>query len=64
MTVILMPSASKRPASRGMRDYVSLTSNMTLMETQNNAFAFVNIRGALAADPEWIQSSPLWWMAP
>jgi iron complex outermembrane receptor protein len=28
-----------------MRDYVSLTSNMTLMETQNNAFAFVNIRG-------------------
>jgi iron complex outermembrane receptor protein len=30
---------------RTMRDYVSLTSNMTLMETQNNAFAFVNIRG-------------------
>ena len=30
-----------------MRDYVSLTSNMTLMETQNNAFAFVNIRGGL-----------------
>jgi len=28
-----------------MRDYVNLTSNMTLMETQNNAFAFVNIRG-------------------
>ena len=28
-----------------MRDYVGLTSNMTLMETQNNAFAFVNIRG-------------------
>jgi iron complex outermembrane receptor protein len=28
-----------------MRDYVSLTSNMTLMETQNNAFTFVNIRG-------------------
>ncbi|HEY7672841.1 MAG TPA: TonB-dependent receptor [Gammaproteobacteria bacterium] len=28
-----------------MRDYVSLTSNMTLMETQNNAFAFVNVRG-------------------
>ena len=28
-----------------MRDYVSLTSNMTLMETQNQAFAFVNIRG-------------------
>ncbi len=28
-----------------MRDYVHLTSNMTLMETQNNAFAFVNIRG-------------------
>ena len=30
---------------QSMRDYVSLTSNMTLMETQNNAFAFVNIRG-------------------
>src|SRR5215471_1613525 len=28
-----------------MRDYVNLTSNMTLMETQNTAFAFVNIRG-------------------
>jgi iron complex outermembrane receptor protein len=28
-----------------MRDYVSLTSNMTLMETQNQAFTFVNIRG-------------------
>jgi iron complex outermembrane receptor protein len=28
-----------------MRDYVSLTSNMTLMETQNNAFAFINVRG-------------------
>ena len=30
---------------QSMRDYVNLTSNMTLMETQNNAFAFVNIRG-------------------
>jgi iron complex outermembrane receptor protein len=30
---------------QSMRDYVGLTSNMTLMETQNNAFAFVNIRG-------------------
>jgi iron complex outermembrane recepter protein len=30
---------------QSMRDYVQLTSNMTLMETQNNAFAFVNIRG-------------------
>jgi iron complex outermembrane receptor protein len=28
-----------------MRDYVGLTSNLTLQETQNNAFAFVNIRG-------------------
>lgn len=32
------------------RDHVSLTSNVTLMETQNNAFAFVNIR--LVADQE------------
>jgi iron complex outermembrane receptor protein len=30
---------------QNMRDYVQLTSNMTLMETQNNAFTFVNIRG-------------------
>jgi iron complex outermembrane receptor protein len=30
---------------QSMRDYVQLTSNMTLMETQNNAFTFVNIRG-------------------
>ena len=30
---------------RTMRDYVSRTTNMTLMETQNNAFTFVNIRG-------------------
>ena len=30
---------------QSMRDYVNLTSNMTLMETQNKAFAFVNIRG-------------------
>jgi iron complex outermembrane receptor protein len=30
---------------QSMRDYVNLTSNMTLMETQNNGFAFVNIRG-------------------
>ena len=35
----------ERARIQSMRDYVNLTSNMTLMETQNNAFAFVNIRG-------------------
>lgn len=29
----------------GMRDYVGLSSNVTLVETQNTGFAFVNIRG-------------------
>ena len=29
----------------GMRDYVGLTANVNLQETQNSGFAFVNIRG-------------------
>ena len=28
-----------------MRDYIGLSSNITLVETQNSSFAFVNIRG-------------------
>jgi iron complex outermembrane receptor protein len=30
---------------KSMRDFVGLTTNMTLVETQNIAFSFVNIRG-------------------
>ena len=39
------PTRIEQARILSMRDYVNLTSNMTLMETQNNAFAFVNIRG-------------------
>ena len=45
-TVVAFDSETVEQARiQSMRDYVNLTSNMTLMETQNNAFAFVNIRG-------------------
>ena len=30
---------------KGMRDYVALIPNVTLMETQNVGFAFINVRG-------------------
>jgi len=45
-TVTVFDAGRIREAGiKSMRDYVGLMSNMTLMETQNNAFAFVNIRG-------------------